>query len=86
MLIDNTAPTLTGTEILWATLSGEGVTTVFGYPGGAILPVYDALRKLPPFTMSSSGMSTVPLTWPTATPATPASSATPGNSTSISRR
>ncbi|HMG01737.1 MAG TPA: biosynthetic-type acetolactate synthase large subunit [Edaphobacter sp.] len=43
----NQHPTLTGAEILWATLSGEGVTTVFGYPGGAILPAYDALRKFP---------------------------------------
>jgi acetolactate synthase-1/2/3 large subunit len=43
-----TAPTrLTGAEIVWATLVGEGVTDVFGYPGGAILPVYDALRKFP---------------------------------------
>ena len=43
-----TTPTrLTGAEILWATLVGEGVTDVFGYPGGAILPVYDALRKFP---------------------------------------
>ena len=43
-----TGPTrLTGAEILWATLVGEGVTTVFGYPGGAILPAYDALRKFP---------------------------------------
>jgi acetolactate synthase-1/2/3 large subunit len=41
------APTLTGSEILWATLVGEGVSTVFGYPGGAILPAYDALRKFP---------------------------------------
>ena len=40
-------PTLTGAEILWATLVGERVTTVFGYPGGAILPIYDALRKFP---------------------------------------
>jgi acetolactate synthase I/II/III large subunit len=38
---------LTGAEILWATLEGEGVRDVFGYPGGAILPVYDALRKFP---------------------------------------
>ena len=38
---------LTGSEILWATLEGEGVSVVFGYPGGAILPVYDALRKFP---------------------------------------
>ena len=43
----NQHPALTGAEILWATLAGEGVTTVFGYPGGAILPVYDALRKFP---------------------------------------
>jgi acetolactate synthase-1/2/3 large subunit len=42
-----TPTTLTGAEILWATLVGEGVTTVFGYPGGAILPAYDALRKFP---------------------------------------
>ena len=42
-----TYPQLTGAEILWATLVGEGVTTVFGYPGGAILPIYDALRKFP---------------------------------------
>ena len=38
---------LTGSEILWATLEGEGVREVFGYPGGAILPAYDALRKFP---------------------------------------
>jgi acetolactate synthase I/II/III large subunit len=43
-----TTPTrLTGSEIVWATLVAEGVTDVFGYPGGAILPVYDALRKFP---------------------------------------
>ena len=38
---------LTGAVIMWATLVGVGVTDVFGYPGGAILPVYDALRKFP---------------------------------------
>ncbi len=41
------ATRLTGAEILWATLEGEGVSVVFGYPGGAILPAYDALRKFP---------------------------------------
>jgi len=45
---DLATPTrLTGAEILWATLVGEGVSDVFGYPGGAILPAYDALRKFP---------------------------------------
>jgi acetolactate synthase-1/2/3 large subunit len=43
----NQHPQLTGSEILWATLVGEGVDKVFGYPGGAILPAYDALRKFP---------------------------------------
>src|SRR5882672_11357175 len=43
----NHHPQLTGSEILWATLTGEGVDRVFGYPGGAILPIYDALRKFP---------------------------------------
>src|SRR6201995_5770286 len=47
MTTKNQHPTLTGAEILWATLAGEGTTTVFGYPGGAILPIYDALRKFP---------------------------------------
>src|SRR5208282_2047372 len=35
---------LTGARILWECLEREGVKHVFGYPGGAILPVYDALR------------------------------------------
>jgi acetolactate synthase-1/2/3 large subunit len=43
----NQHPVLTGAEILWASLAGEGTTTIFGYPGGAILPIYDALRKFP---------------------------------------
>ena len=38
---------LTGAETIWATMVGEGVRDVFGYPGGAILPAYDALRKFP---------------------------------------
>ena len=42
-----TSTKLTGSEIMWATLEGEGVDVVFGYPGGAILPAYDALRKFP---------------------------------------
>src|SRR4051812_28397036 len=35
----------TGAEIIWECLMHEGVRTVFGYPGGAILPTYDALTK-----------------------------------------
>src|SRR5271154_1776153 len=35
---------LTGARILWECLEREGVKHVFGYPGGAILPAYDALK------------------------------------------
>lgn len=38
---------LTGAEIIWECLLKEGVDVVFGYPGGAILPAYDALNKYP---------------------------------------
>ncbi|MDF1500914.1 MAG: biosynthetic-type acetolactate synthase large subunit [Anaerolineales bacterium] len=38
---------ITGARILWETLVQEGVDTVFGYPGGAILPVYDAMLDYP---------------------------------------
>ena len=34
----------TGAQILWECLEREGVRHVFGYPGGAILPAYDALK------------------------------------------
>lgn len=34
---------ITGSEALLKTLVAEGVDTVFGYPGGAIMPVYDCL-------------------------------------------
>ena len=34
---------ITGSEALMRALQAEGVKTIFGYPGGAIMPVYDAL-------------------------------------------
>ena len=37
----------TGSQIVWECLVHEGVTTVFGYPGGAILPTYDAMLDYP---------------------------------------
>jgi acetolactate synthase-1/2/3 large subunit len=39
--------TLTGAEIICECLLREGVDIVFGYPGGAILPTYDALNHYP---------------------------------------
>ncbi|MEQ1758648.1 MAG: biosynthetic-type acetolactate synthase large subunit [Vicinamibacterales bacterium] len=37
----------TGAQIIWECLGHEGVRTVFGYPGGAILPAYDAMLDFP---------------------------------------
>ena len=36
---------LTGSEILLKALADQGVEVIFGYPGGAVLPIYDALFK-----------------------------------------
>jgi acetolactate synthase I/II/III large subunit len=40
-------PKRTGAQIIWECLANEGVSTVFGYPGGAILPAYDAILDYP---------------------------------------
>jgi len=36
---------ITGAEIILKSLAEEGVEVVFGYPGGAVLPIYDTLFK-----------------------------------------
>ncbi len=38
---------LSGAEILWECLVREGVEVVFGYPGGANMPIYDAMLNYP---------------------------------------
>ena len=38
---------LTGAQIVWEAMSREGVSVVFGMPGGANLPIYDALVQYP---------------------------------------
>src|SRR5499426_575620 len=38
---------LPGAQIIIESLLAEGVDTIFGYPGGAILPTYDALMNCP---------------------------------------
>ena len=43
----NTSGKLKGAEIICESLLREGVKVVFGYPGGAILPFYDALWSYP---------------------------------------
>jgi acetolactate synthase-1/2/3 large subunit len=37
----------TGAQLLWEALVREGVEVVFGYPGGAIMPAYDAMPAYP---------------------------------------
>jgi len=41
--IQNTPIEITGSEAVMKALMAEGVETIFGYPGGAIMPIYDAL-------------------------------------------
>lgn len=37
---------ISGSEAIWLSLINAGVDTVFGYPGGAIMPAYDALYDM----------------------------------------
>ena len=39
-------PTTTGARVLCEALLREGVDTIFGYPGGAVLPIYDEIAKM----------------------------------------
>src|SRR3972149_4690240 len=43
----NHAMKKTGAEILWECMVKEGVEVVFGYPGGANMPIYDAMLEYP---------------------------------------
>ena len=38
-----TSRTLSGAQLVVSALEKEGIDTVWGYPGGAVLPMYDAL-------------------------------------------
>ena len=44
---DATTEILTGAEIVVRALVDQGVEVLFGYPGGAVLPIYDALFNEP---------------------------------------
>lgn len=41
--LDSTPREMTGAQMVWEALLAEGVSVIFGHPGGAILPTYDAL-------------------------------------------
>ena len=40
-------PRMTGSQIVLETLQREGVDTIFGYPGGVVLPLYDTMPQFP---------------------------------------
>ncbi len=70
--------TINGAQILLQSLKAEGVTTIFGYPGGMVIDVFDALwYETSPRTFSSYSSVTnkLPSTLPTAMPELPASPA-----------
>src|SRR5260370_24097373 len=41
--VEWTMTDMTGAEMVIQALSDQGVEHIFGYPGGAVLPIYDAL-------------------------------------------
>ena len=43
--VDVQMPPMTGSEVVLEALAEQGVEVVFGYPGGAVLPIYDAIFK-----------------------------------------
>ncbi len=45
--IEAPTKTLNGAEMLVRGLLDQGVEVIFGYPGGAVLPIYDALFAEP---------------------------------------
>ena len=64
----SSAAELNGSEILVRCLQAEGVRHLWGYPGGAVLYIYDALYK-------QNSMSRPPCMQPTVSPAPAARSA-----------
>lgn len=44
-LATEAAPDISGADLVVRALEAQGATTVFGYPGGAIMPIYDALTR-----------------------------------------
>ncbi|TXH05073.1 MAG: biosynthetic-type acetolactate synthase large subunit [Nevskiaceae bacterium] len=56
--------TLSGAEIVVQVLADEGVTAIFGYSGGAILPTYDAVFRYNAEHRNADGSESMPLIVP----------------------
>ena len=67
--------TVSGAQAVFKALEDEGVDTVFGIPGGAIMPIYDPLLDARRSGTSCAATSRAPATRPRATPGPPARSA-----------
>jgi hypothetical protein len=67
--------TMTGAEMVIRALHDQGVEHIFGYPGGAVLPIYDALFTRTRCGTCSSGTSRGRFTQRKVMPARPASPA-----------
>jgi acetolactate synthase-1/2/3 large subunit len=65
---DSTHPlsgqTMSGAEVVVQVLADEGVSVLFGYSGGAILPVYDAVFRYNATHLSPNGGEPMPLIVP----------------------
>jgi glyoxylate carboligase len=66
---------MTGAEMVVRALRDQGVEHVFGYPGGAVLPIYDALFHEPELTHVLVRHEQARSMRPRAMPARPAKSA-----------
>ena len=67
---------MTGAEMVIEALADQGVEHIFGYPGGAVLPIYDALFQSRTRSATSwCATSRARCTPPKAMPARPARSA-----------
>src|ERR671923_100265 len=49
---------MTGAEMVIAALADQGVQHLFGYPGGAVLPIYDALFQSVPLVVITGQVPT----------------------------
>ncbi len=56
--------TMTGADIIVQVVADEGVDTIFGYSGGAILPTYDAVFRYNRTHKRDDGSSAIPLVVP----------------------
>ena len=55
---------MTGADIVVQVLADEGVDTIFGYSGGAILPTYDAVFRYNDANRTADGRAAIPLIVP----------------------